>query len=342
MVDEKLFYKYQNLKVAMGNNGNVIKDDKGIATIYAILNLANNQLYFSNPMIFNDPFDCKVDMEMKGTREQWINHFQTLGANQIQAEGAFDKGVKDVTLIKQQDDLYQCDYLKLINDNIEMGRRKREDHLRNADPRLKSRKRNAREINDLGNKDSIGVCCFSEAPESILMWSHYADNHQGICISFRSRKGDIWIDEHTDQFLSLYKPSTMEIAARSIFFKVDYKDDLPEPGNFFDNPYDDKWFNFFQTKFSDWIYEREYRLVLPKTDFENRLLKYDKKSLEGVIFGLRISCENAKLVYDTVKKNYLDEGIAVNFYEAKEIPRKYAVEIEPIDDVEKYIDSLHE
>lgn len=125
MVDEKLFYKYQNLKVAMGNNGNVIKDDKGIATIYAILNLANNQLYFSNPMIFNDPFDCKVDMEMKGTREQWINHFQTLGANQIQAEGAFDKGVKDVTLIKQQDDLYQCDYLKLINDNIEMGRRKK-------------------------------------------------------------------------------------------------------------------------------------------------------------------------------------------------------------------------
>jgi hypothetical protein len=57
---------------------------------------------------------------------------------------------------------------------------------------------------------------------------------------------------------------------------------------------------------------------------------------------LKISYDNAKLVYDTVKKNYLDEGIAVNFYEAKEVPHKYTVDIVPIDDVEKYVDSLRE
>lgn len=82
--------------------------------------------------------------------------------------------------------------------------------------------------------------------------------------------------------------------------------------------------------------------LLSKEDFKRGLIKYQKEDLEGVIFGLNISYDNAKLVYDIIKKNYLDEGVAVNFYEAKEVPRKYGVDIVPIDDIEKYIDSLRE
>ncbi len=42
----------------------------------------------------------------------------------------------------------------------------------------------------------------------------------------------------------------------------------------------------------------------------------------------------------TIKENYLDKELIVNFYEAKEVPRKYEVKIEPIDDFEKHINSL--
>lgn len=42
----------------------------------------------------------------------------------------------------------------------------------------------------------------------------------------------------------------------------------------------------------------------------------------------------------TINENYLDKELIVNFYEAKEAPRKYEVKIEPIDEVKKYIDSL--
>jgi len=55
MVDEKLFYKYQSLEVAVDDNGKVIKDDSGNEIIYAIKNLANNQLFFKRPDKFNDP-----------------------------------------------------------------------------------------------------------------------------------------------------------------------------------------------------------------------------------------------------------------------------------------------
>ena len=31
---------------------------------------------------------------------------------------------------------------------------------------------------------TTGVTCFSESNDSLLMWSHYAQNHQGICVEY--------------------------------------------------------------------------------------------------------------------------------------------------------------
>lgn len=33
-------------------------------------------------------------------------------------------------------------------------------------------------------RDSIRVCCFTENKDSVLMWSHYADQHKGICVEY--------------------------------------------------------------------------------------------------------------------------------------------------------------
>src|SRR5665647_2586846 len=128
MVDEKFFYKYQSLKVAIDDDGKVVKDDSGNDIIYNIENLANNQLYFNDSTKFNDPFDCKYDIEMKGTREQWINHSQKLGQNHIIALGFLADGIKN-GYIKKQDDLYSCDIIKLIYSNAEIGLIKKEDYL---------------------------------------------------------------------------------------------------------------------------------------------------------------------------------------------------------------------
>jgi len=43
-------------------------------------------------------------------------------------------------------------------------------------------------LNALINRDAwnddIGVFCLSESKHSLIMWSHYADNHRGIIIEF--------------------------------------------------------------------------------------------------------------------------------------------------------------
>jgi hypothetical protein len=41
---------------------------------------------------------------------------------------------------------------------------------------------------DLNKEFSPRVCCFSGKNNNILMWSHYANNHQGIA-SFSIKKG---------------------------------------------------------------------------------------------------------------------------------------------------------
>ena len=125
-----------------------------------------------------------------------------------------------------------------------------------------------------------------------------------------------------------------------LLYEVDYKDDLPEPVNYFDKFRAVKMHKFLLMKFTDWKYENEHRIIVPDYMLENGLLKYRKEDLEGSVFGLKINYENAKLVYDTVKKNYLDEGVTVNFYEAVEVPHKYNVEIKQIDDVETYLNNL--
>jgi len=67
---------------------------------------------------------------------------------------------------------------------------------------------------------------------------------------------------------------------------------------------------------------------------------YQKEDLEGIIFGLNMDHKNAELVYVTVKKNFFDFGIPINFYKAVEVEHEYKLKIEPINDIEMYINEL--
>jgi hypothetical protein len=42
------------------------------------------------------------------------------------------------------------------------------------------------------------VCCLTPSDENLLMWSHYAENHTGICLRF---------DTHVEPFLGAFEVS---------------------------------------------------------------------------------------------------------------------------------------
>lgn len=182
------------------------------------------------------------------------------------------------------------------------------------------------------------VCCFSSKCDNILMWSHYADSHLGICLGFEAS------GENDYYSMPLYESDTDESPSSGEFKQVIYdsSNDLCIVKMFDDqyknaNIVEDRIF----TKLHAWEYECEYRMRLLESHIrEPRVLKYDKSCLKKVIFGLKIDKRNVIRVYNVINENYLKEGFEVEFFEAKEIIGKYELNIEKIPNMADYIASF--
>ena len=291
------------------------KDCKCNDIIYAIENLANNQLFFRRPGKFNDPYDSRTYWCLNGKKEKHINHLMLFyGLTQEESEHYIDDAIAHGKMTKTGDLI--C-YDPIMEIDLGLPEYSRKD------------------LHGYSQKESLPkVCCFSGKDDNILMWSHYADSHQGICLRFRSIKD--WEDlelgkyflyfdysKHSFQSKLARKNPLNDQFYRKKFLKVNYKhkDETCPKVNYLDADSDLKMTKCLLEKFIDWNYEDEYRMIIThynvidglfsSDEFENGLLKYQKEALEGIVFGMKITYKNAKLVCDTVKKNYLDEGITV-------------------------------
>lgn len=152
---------------------------------------------------------------------------------------------------------------------------------------------------------TCGVLCFSTSNcDMILMFSHYADRHRGVCLQF-----EIDDDDTNDEI--------------SPFFgrRVDYQKKIP----IFNSSNDAH--TTLLTKYKKWKYEQEYRIFKVVKSDDERIMKYKLGQLKGAIFGLHISTDDSLLVrhwfelgnHDNVffKQSQLSEdGFAINFIDA--------------------------
>jgi hypothetical protein len=90
-----------------------------------------------------------------------------------------------------------------------------------------------------------GAASFSEVPDNLLLWAHYADGHKGFCLEFDTSSGPF-----------------------SMAAQVRYANDIPSV-----SALDDGWFGkgehfveMLTTKASCWAYEREWRLFSYRPD----------------------------------------------------------------------------
>jgi len=108
--------------------------------------LENDQLWMSSPMSFNDPFDCEYTFNYgKPTN---IHNF--LSKNRKEELPDIDHEKID----KFMEEIINDIHTDMVN------------HFTNL------------------SKHRLFITCFSEIKDSVLMWSHYADDHKGICIEF--------------------------------------------------------------------------------------------------------------------------------------------------------------
>jgi hypothetical protein len=237
-------------------NSNIFFQYRKIDT-HTLEALENHKLYFSNPSEFNDPFDSKLDLIWRGNITDW-NRF------------LWNYNVKDPVAV-----------MNLLKDNIKKGVIKK----RGSDYLLSPHNKKLKAINknlQLQNEDYPRVCCFSKVNNNILMWSHYANGHKGICLCFKTEKkgnGNFLILDSKPEFLY------------PVTYKEKDKEELPKQVNML-SKYDPKELtDFLTTKHYLWTYEEEYRLILWKDSFNDKFNKSFKEELERIVNGEKIPIE---------------------------------------------------
>jgi hypothetical protein len=117
------------------------------------------------------------------------------------------------------------------------------------------------------------LVCASLVHDSILMWSHYAENHTGLVLAF-----------DTEQRPFPQIPDDCWLTVKYLDKKADYVYSHKE------REFRKKMFAVAATKASGWSYEKEIRIVLAHTSLrDRRFLRLTPESIAGVYCGCRIS-----------------------------------------------------
>lgn len=229
--------------------------------------LTDSVLYFANPTTFNDPFDCKV-------------HFQS----------SFS-----VEELKRK-------YLYLMKERIpDLNRKQRRskatDDIKAMNPD-KFLSQIAAKLQD--SVDNVGVLSFSATDRNILLWSHYAAGHAGLCLKFIAT-------DHTPFFgLALpvgYVPTCPEINV------------LGPPDKLIDA--------FLLTKAIDWSYEEEWRIIDHHRGAGDKV--FPAELLVGVIFGARMTAEDKQAVVEWVSES----KSPIEMFQASAASGSFSLEIRP-------------
>jgi len=123
--------------------------------------------------------------------------------------------------------------------------------------------------------DQFGIICYSYRNDNILMWSHYANNHTGMCLAFEPilpynnpRVGMA--------FGHLNKVKYDKIVPSTNFANFEIKDII----------------DLFCTKSEDWAYEEEVRQIF---DVKSQYVEYPGV-LKEIIFGCRTTESDINLI----------------------------------------------
>jgi len=133
-------------------------------------------------------------------------------------------------------------------------------------------------------KDKSLISCFSELNDEVLMWSHYAEKHTGICIGFN------FPHSYEDKFILCpikYVPKLEPLDGECSLSRV--------------------ILYWLTTKSERWTYEKEIRAITKSTlNTEYEILKYEEKFIKEVIFGCNVKNEKINETILKIKNSKLN------------------------------------
>lgn len=213
--------------------------------------LLMNRIYCSNPIHFNDPWDMKPlikSFDNEKDRKEYIEYLRkTMIENGISQE-MIEESLNKPSIIDSMAESSTLTHWKAF-----------EEYFR--------------------------VYCLSPKPDNLLMWSHYADKHKGLCLEFDTDNpifGGAWEVEYHIEYP--YRPWNAELDVVRLAL----------------------------TKAKCWEYEEEYRL-LPKTELansakqftmvvdEDNKLTFPHEALKSIIVGCKANFDEIKSLVHSIR-----------------------------------------
>ncbi|BDM64262.1 hypothetical protein NFHSH190041_17140 [Shewanella sp. NFH-SH190041] len=147
--------------------------------------------------------------------------------------------------------------------------------------------------------EELGILSLADSNKNLLMWSHYAEDHKGMCLEFERKDGDLLADVdstqpifYTDNHPTLSPKSLMDSAATLSNKK-----------------------RILYSKSKHWEYEQEWRHIVENG---NKLHPWPAP-LKAVYFGCKVDESDINLVKNVIADHQ------IHFYIAKQYSGKFGI-----------------
>lgn len=214
--------------------------------VNALRAITEAEVHYTRPSLFNDPLDCDPTIE--------------LDLDRVRLERLLYRMLLRCKTDKQARD--RIGYLRYLSS--EYGDYRTDADVENYLMRMLASDIKSELDNEMGNQ---GVLSLSATWKSGLMWSHYADEHRGICIEYDTR------DQEHPRLSAVDYRGPRAIKASDLFrWKVRENADAEER----------VFKTYFYTKSKEWRYEQEWRDV--GDEYGLREVPF---RITAIMFGLR-------------------------------------------------------
>ena len=293
---------------------------------YAKRILETNAIKITHPREFNDPFDCDIKIGEKDI-EKAIRVLKEYAFMQTSLEAMnsnpgrlthIGKLWKPLLEREQQlnikDKFYKSNPGITTMTNLLFNTAQKFGAIDNNKVRDEFDKTILEKIYQIRDQSLVG--CFSKRNDSILMWSHYADKHKGVCIEFE-RPNEGFIDvKYSNKRVSF----DIDYAVRLTLGHIMAKEDIDKN----DEVKVEKLLAPYFTKFSDWQYEEEVRCVYLEKDNNvfSEIVKDKDTGKEIEVWFASINAPITKIIIGcNANKEALTDILAIA--EIKSIPVEY-------------------
>ncbi len=137
--------------------------------------------------------------------------------------------------------------------------------------------------------NKLGICSFSQHMKETLMWSHYADNHKGVCVLYDFPEGFLSDEE---KFIGAsrvtYKPNPLTNWFKLISNKMPATEQELVGGLLK---------KVLTSKDKSWKYEKEFRVIT----YRHGPIQIPKSFVKQICFGLQASDNDIELIREIAK-----------------------------------------